>query len=203
MLFRSMRRTLTLALLCIGVLTGSLSARAELLDRIVAVIDSSFIVTLSDVRRERAIQIALGAKPGTDDAIIDALVERHLVEDQIAQFREIEIDAKAVEDRLREAKSQDGVIENELRRAIADELRRYEFMVQRFGQFIRVSDDEARKYFNDVLVPELRRNGAPIPPEAQGLELVRPNVAAEKMNQEAGAWIAELRGRVTIEKIPQ
>ena len=82
-------------------LAWTLPAFGEVLDRIVAVIDDSFIVTLSDIRKERAIQAVIGNDAGSDDAIADALVERHLVEEQISQFRDIEIPEQEITERLR------------------------------------------------------------------------------------------------------
>ena len=171
------------------------------LDKLVAVIDESFIITQSDIRKERAIQTALGASPATDGMILDALIERRLMETQLAQFRPIEIEAAAVEERLRSVTPPPGVSVAELRDAITGEMRRYEFVVLRFRQFIRVTDEEARTYFEQVAIPELRAKGAPIPSTQEGIELVRPNVIAEKMNIEVGDWLKELRRRSNVEKI--
>lgn len=191
-----------LVLASIGVL-GQLRASAEVLDRITAVIDNTFIITLSDIRKERAIQTALGSKPGQDDEILDALIERRLIDVQVAQYREIEIDNAAVEARLEAIGSPRDISRAELREAITGEQRRFEFMVQRFRQFIRVTDEEARRYYEDVLVPELRGKGATIPAAEEGIVLVRPNVIAEKMNQEVNEWLKELRRRSNVEKITQ
>jgi hypothetical protein len=173
----------------------------EVLDRIVVVIDNDFIITLSDIRKERAIHRALGDDPGDDDAVIEALIERHLVEEQIALFREVEIDEEAVSERLRGIRIPDGVSLADVRDAIRAELRRFEFSVQRFRPFIRVTDDELRKYFEEVAIPALRKNGQPIPAVEQGMLDVRPNVIAEKMNMEVSNWLADLRRRTPIEKI--
>jgi parvulin-like peptidyl-prolyl isomerase len=174
---------------------------SEVIDRIVAVIDNNFIITLSDMRLERAIQKALGGDPGNDESLIEALFERHLVEEQIALFREIEIDEQAVDERLRGIQVPNGLSTEELRDAVRAELRRYEFSVQRFRPFIQVSDDELRKYFEEVAVPALRKNGQPIPTVEQGMLDVRPNVIAEKMAMEVSEWLTDLRRRSTIEKI--
>lgn len=182
---------------------GQLRASAEVLDRIIAVIDNTFIITLSDIRKERAIQTALGSKPGQDDEILDALIERHLIDVQVDQYREIEIDSTAVDARLEAIGSPRDISRAELREAIVGELRRFEFLVQRFRQFIRVTDEEARRYFEDVVAPELRSKGAPIPETEEGLALARPNVIAEKMNQEVSEWLRELRRRSNVEKITQ
>src|SRR6187399_2523006 len=99
----------------------ALPALGEVLDRIVAVVDDKFLVTLSDIRKERAIQAALGSNPGDDDAIVDALIERHLVEDQIAQFLEIEVPENAVNERLRQIGNQPGVSPQDLRETLVGE----------------------------------------------------------------------------------
>jgi len=185
--------------------TGQTAQAAQetpgVLDKLVAVIDESFIITQSDIRKERAIQTALGASPAPDGMILDALIERRLMETQLAQFRPIEIDAAAVEERLRGVTPPSGISVADLRDAITGETRRYEFVILRFRQFIRVTDEEARTYFEQVAVPELRAKGAAIPSTQEGIELARPNVIAEKMNLEVGEWLKELRRRSNVEKI--
>jgi parvulin-like peptidyl-prolyl isomerase len=174
---------------------------SEIIDRIAVVIDNNFIITLSDIRRERAIQRALGGNPGDDDSVIEALIEKHLIEDQIALFREIDIAEEAVNERLRGIQTPNEVSSEELREAVRAELKRFEFTVQRFRPFIRVNDEELRKYFEEIAIPALRNNGQPIPTVEQGMLDVRPNVIAEKMNAEVSEWLADLRRRSTIEKI--
>ena len=113
----------------------------EILDRIVVVIDGRFIITLSDIRKERAIQSGLGRDAGSDAAILDALVERHLVAEQIKQFREIEVPEAALAERLRNVQVPPDVSREDLRNALIGEFQRNQFMMERFQQFIRVSDD--------------------------------------------------------------
>jgi hypothetical protein len=200
MLFNMNRRHFIVAFL-LAFLAASQPAVSEVIDKVLVVIDNNFIITLSDIRKERAIQKALGGDPGNDESLIEALIERHLVEEQIVLFREVDVDEQAVNDRLRGAQAPSGVSTAELRDAVRAELRRYEFSVQRFRPFIRVSDDELRKYFEEVAVPALKKNGKPIPAVEQGMLEVRSNVIAEKMNMEVSAWLADLRRRSTIEKI--
>jgi hypothetical protein len=184
------------------VLLFALTAFAEVLDRIAVVIDDSFIITLSDIRKERLIQAALGTDAGTDDAITDALIERHLVEDQISQYREIEIPSDAIAERLRTLGTPRGVSSDDLREAVIGEFRRREFMIERFQQFIRVSDDELQKYYDEVFTPAVRSRGERLPPLQEVSEAIRQNKIAEKMNEEIDVWLSELKGRSLIEKIP-
>jgi hypothetical protein len=175
---------------------------SEVLDRIVAVIDDRFIITLSDVRKERVIQSALGGNPGNDESIVDGLIERHLVEEQIAQFRDIEVPDDAITQRLRTLQVPPGVSIADLRNALIGEFRRRQFMIERFEQFIRVSDEELRKYYDEVYAPAARLRGEPVAPLEAVTEAIRQNRILEKMNEEVGSWLMEIRRRSIIEKIP-
>jgi len=174
----------------------------EILDRIVAVIDDRFIITLSDVRKERSIESALGGNPGSDESIIDALIERHLVEEQIAQFRDIEVPEDAIAQRLRSIQVPPGISTEDLRDVLVGEFRRRQFMMERFEQFIRVSDEELRRYYDEVYTPEARARGERVAPLEEVSEAIRQNRALEKTNEEVGSWLIELRRRSVIEKIP-
>src|SRR6187549_853967 len=111
------RRSRSIMLLGV-LLVWTLPALGELLDRVVVVIDNSFIITLSDIRKERAIQSVIGNNPGSDDAIAAALIERHLVEQEIAQFREIEIPEEQITARIRLIGNHPAVSDEDLREAV-------------------------------------------------------------------------------------
>jgi hypothetical protein len=174
----------------------------EILDRIVVIIDDRFIITLSDIRKERTLQSALGRNPGTDEAIVDALIERYLVDEEISEFREIAVEDDAVTERLRALRVPPGVSTEDLREALVGEFRRSQFMMERFQQFIRVSDEELQKYYNEVYAPEVKNRGGRLPPLEEVVDAIRQNRVAEKMNEEVDSWLAELRRRSVIEKIP-
>jgi len=174
----------------------------EILDRIVAIVDDRFMITLSDIRKERAIQSAFGRDAGNDEVILDALVERHLVEEEIKQFREIDVPEDAVADRLRSLQIPQDLSREDLSNALIGEFRRNQFMMERFQQFIRISDVELQQYYADVYVPEARRRGEPVRPLEDVAEAIRRNRALEKMNDEVTAWLGDLKRRSTIEKIP-
>ena len=192
----------SLILVVAGLLLMETSILGEVLDRIVVIIDNAFIITLSDIRKERAIQSAFGRPPGDDESIANDLIEKHLVEQQIVQFREIEVSEAAVEERLRTVRRPAGVSDKDFRETVVGELRVNDFMNERFRQFIRVSDEELMKYYEETFVPALRLRGEPVPPPEQGMEAVRQNVIVEKMNKEVDSWMAELKRRSSIEKIP-
>jgi hypothetical protein len=187
----------------IALLLPVLIVRSEVIDRIVVVVDERFIITLSDIRKARAIESALGSDLGNDDAVADLLVEKRLVEEQISQFRTIEIPESEVAERLSTIKKPEGVTSGELREAVESKLRRSAFIGRRFGQFIRPSDQEVADYYQKTLIPELQRRGEPIPALETVSERIREEVIRERMFDEFNDWLAELRKGTTIEKIPQ
>jgi tRNA isopentenyl-2-thiomethyl-A-37 hydroxylase MiaE len=74
--------------------------------------------------------------------------------------------------------------------------------MERFEQFVRVSDEELRKYYDDVYAPEARARGERVAPLEEVSDAIRQNRALEKTNEEVGSWLIELRRRSVIEKIP-
>lgn len=130
-----------------AVLTICLSiapAQAQLLDRIVAVVDGAPI-TQSDVAA--AMQLGLvSATPATDavGATVDALVERRLILEEVDRYAppeppDAEIDRRMAEVRARAGTrfttvlAEVGLTEDQLRREVRDDLRIEAYLQQRFG----------------------------------------------------------------------
>jgi hypothetical protein len=189
--------TTTAALfLILGV--ASLS-RSEVLDRIVAVVNGRFIITQSDIRKERLILEVLGKRPGADAAIRAELIDRHLVEEQIEQFPGVEVTERDVAGRLAQIKNNAGIPPEALREAVVAEIRLSEFIIQRFRQFIRVSDEELEAYYREVFLPAQKAaNGNAPPLDAVSNELRREIVGA-KLDTEVTAWLQDLRRRSDVE----
>jgi parvulin-like peptidyl-prolyl isomerase len=196
-----MKQQLTSILLTLVIV--SVPARAETIDRIVAVIDRNFIITLSDIRQESEIQLALGSQPGTQDAVLESLIEKHLFEQQMALFRDLEIDEDEVGERMRGIRIPQGLSAEDVRNAIREEIRRNEFTIQRFGPFVKVTDDEVRDAYEKTVLPKYKAAGGTMPTVEQGMQTARSLLIADKMNKEVDDWLADLRKRTLIEKIPK
>jgi len=181
--------------------TVTASCFGEVIDKIVVVINDRFIITLSDIQKERTIQLALDTNLGNDDAVANALVEKFLFEEQMTRYRSIEIPEERVQEHLREIKDPKGLSPEELREAVIGKLRRAEFASQRFGPFIRVSDEELRKYYDEEYVPLARRSGLPVPTFEQATNDVRQILVTLKISGELETWMTELLGRAKVEKV--
>ena len=177
------------------------SVKAEVIDRIVAIIDHKVLITLSDIRKEQAIQTALGRKAEDDEKTVKSLIEKHLFRQQIALFREIEIDEDAVTRQLRGVQIPPSVSADDIRNTIREEFQNNEFVVQRFRPFVKVTDEEVRDTYEKVVLPAYRAAGTPLPPADEGMQTARTAVIADKMDQEVGKWLEDLGRRVSIEKI--
>jgi hypothetical protein len=194
-----MRRRLTFTVLTL--LLTAAAVRAEIIDRIVAVVDNNFLIMLSDIRQERAIQVALGRAAESDDAVMESLIEKHIFEQQIARFRDIDVKEDEVTQQLKGVQVPTGLSEEDIRRTLRDEIRRYEFNVQRFRPFVKVSDDEAHEYYEKILLPKLKAAGTALPTAEEGIESARTILIVDKMNKEVDDWLKDLKGRASIEKI--
>jgi hypothetical protein len=182
-------------------LLAATSVFGEVIDRIMVVVENKFIITLSDIRKERVIQSALGTDLGNDSAVADSLIEKRVVDEQISQYEQLEIPEDRVTERLKAIKVPDGVTPEEIRAAVISKLRRSEFTLRRFGPFIRISDEELRKYFDEEYVPELRRKGVPVPRFEDVSEAVREAILLTRIGTEFDAWLTDLLKRTTIEKV--
>ena len=184
-------------LLCL--LLSAAVARAEVIDKVVAVVDGH-IVTASDMRQERDILMRLNEKPIDDDkALIQQLIDNYLIEAQIADFPGIEITDADVDEVLQ--KSAGGTaVSPALRQAVHLRLRTQKYFEMRFGQFIQASDADVNKYYDEVFVPEAKKRELnPIPPLTEVADLIRNNVVREAMNHEINIWLEAIRRRSNIE----
>src|SRR5438874_7278422 len=92
--------------------------RAEVLDRMVAVVDGH-IITASDVRQEREILMRLDDKPIDDDkALIQHMIDNYLIEAQIADFPGVVVTDTDVDAELKNSVPREGVPSNAVREAV-------------------------------------------------------------------------------------
>lgn len=174
-------------------------SNAEVIDKIVAVVEGR-IITLSDVRQERDIRRILGEKPVDDENLVEQLVEQRLIETQMADFPGIEVTEEEVDHELRKSQDRDGHAPETMRDAVRRRMRMSRYFDIRFRQFIRASDDEIRKYYEEVFVLEAGKRGLnPIPELAAVAGQIRENVIAEKLNHDVDNWLESVRRRSDVE----
>jgi hypothetical protein len=177
-------------------------SHAEVIDRIVAVVEGR-IITLSDIRGDREIRAILGEKPIPDDATLTKLlIDSYLTEREIADYPGTEVTDAEVDEYLARLMPRPGNVSNALRDAVRRRIRIQKFLDMRFRQSIRPTDDEIRKYYEDVFVPEARKRGLPsIPPltDPDIANAIRENVIQEDLDENLEVWLEAVRRRSNVE----
>ena len=178
----------------------SVVSHAEIIDRILAVA-GGHIITLSDLLQERKVQSILGDEQIEDDGVLlKQIIEQHLIENQIAEYPGTEATDAEVDVELAKTPDRGGVSRDALREAVRRRIRISKYFQLRFRQFIRPTDDDVQKYYENVFVPEARDRGMnPVPALEQVVDAVRSNITEEQLNREMNVWLETIRRRTDIE----
>lgn len=175
------------------------TAHAEIIDRIMAVVENR-IITLSDLRGERTIRTVLGEPASEDDSILlRELIERTLIMNQLNEFPGVEIADQEIDGVMRQIPGGHTVPQSTLREAIRMRLRIAEFVDVRFRQFIRVTEEDSRKYYEEIFVPEVRARGGAVPSLEDVAVEIRKNVVEEKLDHDIDIWLESVRRRSSVE----
>ena len=206
-------------LLCLGS-PGALIHRAEIIDRLMAVVNRQ-IITLGDVEQELRLQELdpfsgdlTGASSSqqqkvTEELVVQRLIEQTLIREQIQQFPGLQIDDEQVESQLAAMEKKTGGAEKlaemkidiqALRNRLRWQLQVMKFIDYRFRQFVVVDTKEIEAYYQNHFLPELqRRNALPAPGLAEVEERIRKILTEEKLNTQVEEWLASLRKDAAIE----
>jgi len=136
----------------------SFSARAEVVDEVVAVVNNE-VITLSELLRVAQVQFS-NADPSRYREILDKLIDQKLIDqstkDMSTKVTEKEIDAmiqgfkennKITDDQLKDALRQQGLTWEEYRNEIREGIRRNQVITQMLHSQISVSETEIKDYY--------------------------------------------------------
>ena len=197
-----------------SILGAQANGGLELVDRVVAVVNEDPIL-LSDL--EQAVGLGLvrgepGESPGAlKRRALDGLVEQMLWQHEIARFGFEEAPLAEVDRQLEAARarfpddaawqaelSRLGLDEQRVRSLLAHQLSVLRFVEERLGPRVFVGVDEIRAHYDQVLVPELRSAGKPVPPIEEVREAIRALLKEERLNREIERWTADLRREADV-----
>jgi hypothetical protein len=208
-----LRRVLIVASLALaGTGAATLPAGAQLLDRVLAVVNGQ-IITLSDVRGALAFGLADAAgAPGAEAAALDHLIARELMLSEVNRFATREPDAAAANRRLQairsrfkseaeyaEAAARTGMDAERLLAFVNDDLRLAAYIDQRFSAAAQPTDDEIARYFRE------HRAEFDVAGVAPPLDAARSTVSARLVESRRQAlvdeWLLRLRQRAEIVRL--
>lgn len=188
-------------------------ARAEVIDRILAVVDGA-LITQSDVTA--AMRLGLARVPGAADPVADVLerlIERRLMLKEVDRYAppdpaEAEVDRVVADLRTRVGSPaqfdaillQTGTGLDELRRHVRDDLRIESYLQQRFGA-VQPSEEEILQYYREH-VAEFSRGGV-VRTFDEVHDIVRAALVAERRAATIRDWLADLRRRASVNIPPR
>jgi len=136
----------------------SFSARAEVVDEVVAVVNNE-VITLSELLRVAQVYFS-NANPSRYREVLEKLIDQKLIDqatkDMPTKVTEKEIDAmikgfkennKITDDQLKDALQQQGITWGEYRNEIRDGIRRNQVITQTIRSQISVSEKEIKDYY--------------------------------------------------------
>lgn len=212
-----MRRLVQLAFFFLTV-----ACSAQVVDRMVAVVNKRVLLESEldqAVRVESLLQgKPLGALTAKDkSAVLDQLIDRTLLEQQIvrpemlapspdelaAQVKELRAQlpgATTDEEWSRLLKSY-GLSQEDVEDHLSSQTRVLRFVDLRFRGLVRIDKDAIQNYYDQKLVPELRKHGAQ-PPAVTEVSAKIENILQEQgISDMLNRWLETLRSQAHIEKM--
>jgi hypothetical protein len=194
------------------VVGSATSTRAEIIDRILAVVEGQ-LITLSDVRAVLRLGLET-APPNTDpvQAVLEKLIDRQLTLIEVDRYAPPEPSTAEIDARLLAVQKpygdalgleivlgQVGWARDDARRYVRDELRIEQYLRQRFEATIQPTDDEVAGYYR-LHADEFTRAGSVLPYSTVRDE-VRRRLVAERRSNLVRDWVAGLRRRANIQQL--
>jgi hypothetical protein len=179
--------------------SGTISfLHAEVIDKIAAVVDGR-IITLSDMRLEHDVEAVLGDPSETNEELLKSMIDRALMEEEMAQFPSLDVSDDEVDERMKEITDFHGVDPSAVRSAIVRKIQRRKYLELRYQQFIVVTSDEIEKEYETTFVPEAKKRGVDVPPLKDIEEQLRMIIFEKKVSQEIEMSLRDLHARSNVE----
>lgn len=189
------------------VLAAAAPARAEVIDRVLAIVDGT-LVTLSDVRAALVLQLLPAAGADPVETALDRWIDRLLVLQEVERFAppepapgEVQVRLADVLSRLgppearRDRLQALGASEAWLRGWVRDDLRIQAYIDQRFSGALEPTSEELENYVR-ANPGEFEEGRAISPADAQAM--ARTGVMAARRRALVTDWVQGLRRRAEI-----
>jgi hypothetical protein len=179
----------------------------QLIDRVLARVGTT-AVTMTDVR----VALALGlveVKPGEDQeaSALQRAIDRQLQLDEVARFSPPEPSIAAITEEIAALKARagsgldalsksTGLDDARVEQLARENLRIRAYIAQRFGTAAQVTEDEARRYYEQH-PDEFTRDGVRAPFEEVETS-ARQRASAERLRATIEQWIRDLRTRSEV-----
>jgi hypothetical protein len=200
------------------------SAERVALDRVVAIVNSDLILE-SDVDAEErmaAFQPLRDSAPVTRDQLIDRLIDRDLVLQQIELQREPPVADAELDDELNILRkaipecatyrcetdagwerfvADHGFTLDELRERWRERMEVLRFIEQRFRMGIRTSQAEIDDYYRQTILPAYEKQRTVPPPEVTIADKIQEILLQQQVNKLLDDWLTSLRAQGMVRMV--
>jgi len=190
------------------ILMAAAAASAEVIDRVMAIVDGH-LITLSDVRRAMTLHLVdRDGAPAGEAVALERLIDRMLILQEVERYAPPEPERAALDKQVSDVERRLGngnlvsalsdvdASEAWLRQWVRDDLRMRAYIDQRFAGAAEPTDDELENYFRQH-PDEFTRNGQEMN-EASARQIARTRVMATRRQVLVDDWLTGLRRRATI-----
>ncbi len=198
-----------IVLVAVALLLAAGSARADLIDRVLAVVGGD-VITLTDV--EAAIAFGF-VQPGQAQdptaAALSQLIDRQLMLGDVTRYSAPEPDPAEIDRRMRairarfptaadfdRALARTAMTEGRLRDMVRESIRIERYVDQRFAGAAQPTDEDVARYYRDHLA-EFTRNGQVLPFEAVE-DQARRQETGRRRDALVADWIDRLRRQTEV-----
>jgi hypothetical protein len=198
------------------------AANPQLLDRMVAVVNKHVILE-SELDQAVRVEYLMQGKPldkvssADSVAVLDRLVDRALLEQQILHPEMLAPTPEELADQLKEVRQQVpgaatdagwksllatyDLTQQDIEEHLVSEVRELRFVDLRFRGLVRVDKNDISNYYQQKFLPQLRSQGAAEPPLAQVSGQIEKILAEQSIDDMLNRWLETLRAQAHIEKM--
>jgi hypothetical protein len=198
--------------------------QAQVVDRMVAVVNKHVILE-SELDQAARVEFLLQGKPVGDgkftrkdaQAVLDRLVDQALLDQQIINQAVLDPTPAELSDQIKEVRKQVpeaatdegwksvltryGLTEQDIAEQLTSQSRILRFVDLRFRGLVRVGKDAVDTYYQDKLLPELRKRGAPEPKLSEVSDRIENVLVEQRIDELLADWLQTLRSQAHIEKM--
>lgn len=198
------------------------AASAQVVDRMVAVVNKR-VVLESELDQTTRVEYLMQGKspekitPADVASVLERLIDRSLLEQQIMKGAEVDPTPKDVAAQLKQLRAQIpdaatdegwnrvlsayGLTQSDVEDYLSAQLRILRFVDLRFRGLVRVDKNAISSYYEQKFLPELRKSGAAEPPLAEVSGKIEKILIEQSIDDMLNRWLETLRAQAHIEKL--
>jgi peptidyl-prolyl cis-trans isomerase SurA len=196
----------------VALLLSASTARAEIVDRIAAVVDRE-VITLSGAEQAAEFRRLRGEEELSMGEVVERLIEARLVEREVSRYPEESVSQDRIDEVIEsirrsfssepmfvESLNEQGMTQVELESLIRKQMTTERYLERRFRPLVYITDEDVSRYYEEELVPVLETAGESAPPLENVDGSIRRILQEKAFNERVDTWIDDLKSRAQVRR---